>query len=100
MFALSLLASVVMPTSLPDASNNPPPLDPGETGAVVCINCSSLAPLSAETSPSLKVRSSPRGLPSAYTLCPIRTCLMLPISAAGSCSSFDSSWHRSRSGSG
>ena len=54
-----------MPTSRPSAVKSPPPLDPGETGAVVCITVPVPTSRSADTMPSEIVRSSPMGAPIA-----------------------------------
>ncbi len=57
--------NVITPTSSPDTSNKPPPLDPGEIGAVVWMTVPSSTFRSADTIPSLIVRSSPAGAPIA-----------------------------------
>ena len=59
----SLSRNVVTPIRLPKLSNNPPPDDPGEIGAVVRINWPFIEERKPEIMPSPKVRSRPLGAP-------------------------------------
>ena len=62
--------NAAIPTSRPSSSNRPPPLEPRDIAALVWMTNERARGRRLEIKPSLKVSSSPLGVPIAYTRWP------------------------------
>ena len=71
MFWPSFAIRVVIPIKFPYESNKPPPEEPSEIAAFVCIKFNLTSPRKEEIKPEDKVLvNKPKGLPIAYTSSP------------------------------
>lgn len=75
---------MVMPISRPSASKRPPPLEPGESAALVYSDGAASDRPMADTRPALTNSSNPSGFPTAYTRSPTFTSGLIATRPSGS----------------